>query len=672
MSKNKKDFLSILKNAESKVKSKINPNKKLSLCMIVKNEEKNIARCLNSVKGVVDEIIVVDTGSTDNTVSIAKEMGAEVHYFEWIDDFAAARNYSIEKSTGDWILILDADEELAPESQDKIRSLLIDIDSDICFQVRIKSLDVQDNIMVKNYMIRMFNKSPRIRYKGRVHEFINMNSINLSDEYIYIIHHGYKDSNFVETKQIERNIPILKKILDDPNESEIEKCTTKFYIGYAYLDLGKSEEGINYLKDSIKQSIELKNYSSVQESYLVLIKYYCNKEDFKESNFLFLEAEKNMPEILDNGEFWFFKGFTSCGEKDYQKGIQYFLKSLDTYNDSSKSSFIKLASLDRYFLTLSSICVIAIEIKDIDLFKKYAKISLEEVDKKGYKIDNFKSLIADLYTKVNEFEEAIKIHNKIICEYKNESDLNSSINKLSNIYIKINKFSKSIELQAKIHDPNNVKETWYKLAEILENEGNYIEAEKSYDSIIKILPYESKSYKRRALVKIFQDKKEQSIVDLELSYKYAKTHEEKIDIALTHLQLGNQSIALSYIEKIILEYPNNYDAKLQLSKIEMSNGNYNKSELILNEIIEIDKNRIEAYIQLGNLYLIKKELNKANILFEKSLEIEPYNMNSLYSLSLISIELQNLELANNYLTEALKIEPYNSEILSLYSEVTRN
>ena len=82
----------------------------ISLCMIVKNEEDVIGRCLECVKEVVDEIIIVDTGSTDSTVEIAKEYTNKIYNFEWVDDFAKARNYSFSKATKDYIMWLDADD----------------------------------------------------------------------------------------------------------------------------------------------------------------------------------------------------------------------------------------------------------------------------------------------------------------------------------------------------------------------------------------------------------------------------------------------------------------------------------------------------------------------------------------------------------------------------------
>ena len=89
---------------------KVRSRAKISQCMIVKNEEANIERALSWGKGVVSEQIVVDTGSTDRTVEIAERMGAKIYHFEWIDDFAAAKNFAISKAKYEWIALLDADE----------------------------------------------------------------------------------------------------------------------------------------------------------------------------------------------------------------------------------------------------------------------------------------------------------------------------------------------------------------------------------------------------------------------------------------------------------------------------------------------------------------------------------------------------------------------------------
>jgi glycosyltransferase involved in cell wall biosynthesis len=119
-------------NAALAVREKIGPlsiergtkNNTLSLCMIVKNEEKNIVKCLKSVRAMVDEMIIVDTGSTDRTKVLAKIFGAKVYDFPWTGDFSAARNHSLQQATGDWILILDADEIISALDHDELKALV--------------------------------------------------------------------------------------------------------------------------------------------------------------------------------------------------------------------------------------------------------------------------------------------------------------------------------------------------------------------------------------------------------------------------------------------------------------------------------------------------------------------------------------------------------------------
>jgi glycosyltransferase involved in cell wall biosynthesis len=95
----------------------------LSLAMIVRNEGQTIERVLDCAKAFADEMVVVDTGSTDDTIAKAKAKGAKVHYFSWIDDFAAARNYSFSKCAGDWIIWLDGDDVISPDNQKRILDL---------------------------------------------------------------------------------------------------------------------------------------------------------------------------------------------------------------------------------------------------------------------------------------------------------------------------------------------------------------------------------------------------------------------------------------------------------------------------------------------------------------------------------------------------------------------
>ena len=97
---------------------------RISACYIVKNEAENLKRSLSSIQGQADEVVVVDTGSTDQTVSVAEDFETRIYSFAWQDDFASARNYALSKITGDWILLLDADEYFSADTSCNIRKVI--------------------------------------------------------------------------------------------------------------------------------------------------------------------------------------------------------------------------------------------------------------------------------------------------------------------------------------------------------------------------------------------------------------------------------------------------------------------------------------------------------------------------------------------------------------------
>jgi len=145
----------------------------LSFCMIVKNEERNLPRCLDSVRGLAEEYIVVDTGSTDATASIAARYGAEVIPFDFtIVDFAAARNHAIERASGQWILMLDADETLDRAGANMIEGLIAPGQDSGYFLERHNCSSGSESSFT-DYVVRLFPNRPNHRYRGRVHETID-------------------------------------------------------------------------------------------------------------------------------------------------------------------------------------------------------------------------------------------------------------------------------------------------------------------------------------------------------------------------------------------------------------------------------------------------------------------------------------------------------------------
>ncbi len=188
----------------------------LSLCMIVKNEQENLPRCLASAKPFVDEIIVVDTGSSDNTIAIAQEFGATVIPFEWCDDFAAARNTALEHATCDWVLMLDADEELVVSDPALIRQALCDREPAqlILYLIEIKDVYVQQAPL---FVGRLFRNLPELRYQGCYHEQLSLQGQPLLPhqqqklEGISFKHYGF-EPEAAQAKNLSRNIPLLERL----------------------------------------------------------------------------------------------------------------------------------------------------------------------------------------------------------------------------------------------------------------------------------------------------------------------------------------------------------------------------------------------------------------------------------------------------------------------------
>ena len=196
----------------------------ISLCMIVKNEEEFLRRCLESVKKIVNEIIIVDTGSTDKTVEIAEAFNAKIYNFVWNGDFADARNFSIKNASSDYILVLDADEYLDENSELIQENLVTEKDYYI---VNIKNY--LDSQIFNHQAIRVFRNNRGFIYKGKIHEHLNIEDyegLTKETAKILIHHTGYTSNLYTKKNKHERNLKLLlEEVQNHPS-------------GYNYFNLG--------------------------------------------------------------------------------------------------------------------------------------------------------------------------------------------------------------------------------------------------------------------------------------------------------------------------------------------------------------------------------------------------------------------------------------------------
>ncbi|MEJ2615730.1 MAG: glycosyltransferase family 2 protein, partial [Ignavibacteriaceae bacterium] len=242
---------------------------KLTLSMIVKNEEKYLHDCLKSVNDIVDEIVLVDTGSSDKTINIAKEFKASVYSYTWIDDFSAARNFALSKSTGDWILYLDADERLSGKSKNELKKI-IGNNYLSGYRCIVKSVDEVNGKPNSMRYTRLFHNNPGIKFNGKIHEQIDdsliENGYKISDADIEIIHIGY---NVADNELKDKAIRNLKILQDEFKENE--SSYNAYQLANTYATLEDYDEAYRYYKLSVSNNNLNKEYKAF--AYLNLSGY---------------------------------------------------------------------------------------------------------------------------------------------------------------------------------------------------------------------------------------------------------------------------------------------------------------------------------------------------------------------------------------------------------------
>lgn len=374
---------------------------RISQAMIVRNEEKNIARALSWGKGIVYEQIVVDTGSSDETVSIAEAMGAKVYHFKWIDDFSAAKNYAIEKCSGDWIAFLDADEYFM-EDRKNILPVINKADTEGFCVVTAQLLNMNDSGKIIGSMTqaRLFKNHEGIRYRGRIHENLSSDHpVKIYDaaKELSIFHTGYSESSHKEKDKDKSYKALLEKeIEENPYDAD----------NYGYLgDIYAGEQNYEKAEALYRKSMELMDDRVSSESgrrgntlrnlLIILGGYNYRTEEMLQ---VYDFARSILPEDAD----------FSCMVADhfyqyqnYEKAAQYYKTSLQLYERSGaflKSEYVdshlteiyeKLANA--YYMAKNPIDAIRVSVRILNIDKYNKKmlrllmLAIKEAELQGYK-----------------------------------------------------------------------------------------------------------------------------------------------------------------------------------------------------------------------------------------------------------------------------------------------
>lgn len=302
--------------------------KKISLCMIVKDEENNLQRCLDSVAEAVDEIIIVDTGSSDKTVQIAEGAGAKVLSHVWKGDFSAARNAALELAEGEWILFLDADEVLEPSARQALR-LAAELDNEGYFIEILNLIGSEGSIEVcPDLVFRMFRNRPENRFHGAIHEQIadvilkNNKQANFQiAENVTIRHYGYLSQQIIEKDKKNRNLAIIKKELENDPDNQ----TLRYHYGVELFRMNRFVEAAVELTNAANSTDPNAIYYPKLLRYIVMSHYGVRQYDKA------LEASRLGITLFPNyADLYYYSGLINIGQKNYAGAFESFQKALAT------------------------------------------------------------------------------------------------------------------------------------------------------------------------------------------------------------------------------------------------------------------------------------------------------------------------------------------------------
>jgi len=313
-------------------------NPTISLCMIVKNEEKFLAQCLKSAKDVVDEMIIVDTGSTDRTVEIAESFGAKVFHHPWHGSFSDARNYGLQFATCDWILQLDADEELRSDDIPAVKSAVQNREIDAVYVALMNKTPVG---WTKHYSPRLFKRG-RAKFAGDVHNQLVYQGKDIKTE-IVIYHYGYNLSKKEMDKKFKRTEKLLRKQMSRDNTNP-----------FTYMNLMRVLKSQHKYQEVV--SLGRKSFvsagSKMTDPILQMIEYdmICSLIELGK----FPEAEKRAKNILkkfpDNLDITYSLGHSLILQKRYKEALDVYKKFLEIHEKEGKTPGFSYLIIDTYTL----------------------------------------------------------------------------------------------------------------------------------------------------------------------------------------------------------------------------------------------------------------------------------------------------------------------------------
>ncbi len=557
-------------------KDKDNGNPILSACLIVKNEERFIRQCLESIKDVADEIIIVDTGSIDSTAEIAREYTNKVYFHEWENDFSKARNISIGYATGDWILVIDADEKLEKEDVPILRQLLKGENYNSIFFAVLSDLP---SGISRNYSQRVFRRG-KGHYEGIVHNQLICEGDSLATN-LRIYHYGYNLAPELMQKKFKRTEALLKnQINENPN------------YGFAWMNLVrifKCQEAWDELIKTAEEAINTKREFLDANAYQMIM-YDMAYALFSKGEYE--KAEKTCIEILnlypDNLDVNFILGSIYICKKNYQNSIRSYKKYLQIRERWEKQP-------------------------------EWTNLIIDTFASQGQAWNN----IGSSYFELGEYERAIDSYLNAI-SYKKDPIY---FENLARVYLKQNRIQDTERVIKEADNLGIASDIMLsQLAEISYSKG-FIDSAIEYTR--KAIEKDGSKLKHhlnlgRLLTIKGSFDEAKSILESVMSLN-AERDEILHNLAIINIKLKDRDTAMDYIDRIIKQTDNSADQYLSMGNDWVRIKEYDIAIKFYEKCLQKDHKNLSALINLATCYAEMGKFESAILGYQSALAISPGN-----------------------------------------------
>jgi len=608
--------------------------------MIVKNEEAFLGRCLKSVVDHVDEIIIVDTGSTDRTVGIAKSFGARIYYHPWQDDFSLHRNQSISYARGRWIFIIDADEEYRASSKRNLREevAMADKKGIEALSMRVENSCNNGKETVCLDSIRIFLSNGRIRYEGIVHNYL-LGFKKHAASSGRIMHYGYDQGPEAARKRFERTATLLQKqIKENP-----ENALAHLYLSNSYASMNRNEEALRESLTTLElvegQQITHKQYL---KAYYTAARLYIQLQRFNEAEIICHRALARYGAHID---IFATQTLISLIRKDWsgiiESGSRY-REDLERYRGHEmEMDMVEIATYSEEWKICCWMGMAKLGLGDLEGAETLYARSLEIAPDKAFLCRQAGISLSEAgHPDRARFymEEAHRLAPPSL----EAQSLSASSHKESahNAY---NSIDQAPEVASKdLRISPDYSESYFSKGMALEKAGRESEAEDAYRETIKRNNSHVGAYNNLAGILLRHNEDHEALKILQTASNTSMNHPAiRYTLGLIHSVLGNHTEALEHFDKTLELAPGFKRVNIQKAIIYLKISEFDNAIKCLKSEIENRGDIIPALITLGEISMRLGDSSQALNYFHEVTSVDPDNITARKHVQSISIHMAN-------------------------------